>query len=105
MHSVFTTHAPLGLADRHVDTPSTAQEHAAPDQRADAQYRRVLIVEDEAALRRVMARNLTGRGLSVSEADSAEAAVDAVALERPDLRTVRTRLALPDARSTAAQGG
>ena len=48
-------------------------------------YRRVLIVEDEATLRRVVARNLTGRGLQVREADSAEAALGAVAQERPDL--------------------
>jgi len=48
-------------------------------------YRRVLIVEDEATLRRIVARNLTGRGLQVREADSAEAAVGAVAEERPDL--------------------
>ena len=33
------------------------------DGSAVASYRRVLIVEDEATLRRVMARNLTGRGL------------------------------------------
>ena len=49
------------------------------------EYRRVLIVEDEATLRRVVALNLTGRGLQVREADSAEAAVGAVAQERPDL--------------------
>jgi DNA-binding response OmpR family regulator len=50
-----------------------------------APYRRVLIVEDEATLRRVIARNLAGRGLVVHEADSAETAVSAVAHERPDL--------------------
>jgi DNA-binding response OmpR family regulator len=52
---------------------------------AVAPFRRVLIVEDEALLRRVIARNLAGRGLEVREADSAEAAVSAVAEERPDL--------------------
>ena len=68
--------------------------HVAPDRRAVAQYRRVLIVEDEATLRRVMARNLTGRGLSVIEADSAEAAVGAVAQETPDL--ILLDINLPD---------
>jgi DNA-binding response OmpR family regulator len=48
-------------------------------------YRHVLVVEDEAPLRRIVARNLTGRGLLVTEADSAEAAVCAVGRERPDL--------------------
>src|SRR5438045_497032 len=57
-------------------------------------YRRVLIVEDEAILRRVMARNLTGRGLVVSEAESAEAAVDAVTHDRPDL--ILLDINLPD---------
>jgi DNA-binding response OmpR family regulator len=50
-----------------------------------SRYQRVLIVEDEATLRRVVARNLAGRGLVVREADSADAAVGAVATERPDL--------------------
>jgi DNA-binding response OmpR family regulator len=48
-------------------------------------YRRVLIVEDEATFRRIVARNLTGRGLQVREVDSADAAVGAVAQEKPDL--------------------
>ena len=64
------------------------------DGSAVASYRRVLIVEDEATLRRVMARNLTGRGLAVSEAGCAEAAVDSVAHERPDL--ILLDINLPD---------
>lgn len=48
-------------------------------------YRHILLVEDEAALRRVIARNLTARGLLVSEAASADAAIVAVQRERPDL--------------------
>lgn len=48
-------------------------------------YRRVLVVEDEPTLRRVVARNLTGRGLQVREADCAEAAIGAATTERPDL--------------------
>jgi CheY-like chemotaxis protein len=94
MQSLLITHAALGLADRHVAAPSSAQERAAPEQGAVAQFRRVLIVEDEATLRRVVARNLTGRGLRVSEADSADAAVDAVAQERPDL--ILLDINLPD---------
>lgn len=58
---------------------ATSNGHKSPE------YRRVLIVEDEATLRRVVALNLTGRGLQVREADSAEAAVGAIAQERPDL--------------------
>jgi DNA-binding response OmpR family regulator len=48
-------------------------------------YRNVLIVEDEAALRRVIARNLTSRGHVVREAESAKDALTALAEERPDL--------------------
>ncbi len=48
-------------------------------------YRRVLIVEDESALRRVIARNLVSRGLVVNEADCADAALSAIEAERPDL--------------------
>ena len=53
--------------------------------RTASPYQHVLIVEDEPTLRQVVARNLAGRGLVVREADSAEAAVGAVATERPDL--------------------
>jgi DNA-binding response OmpR family regulator len=45
----------------------------------------VLLVEDEATLRRLVARNLTGRGLQVREAETAEAAIGAVTTDRPDL--------------------
>ncbi len=48
-------------------------------------YRRVLLVEDEAPLRRVLARNLTARGATVREADTASEAVRAVCEERPDV--------------------
>jgi DNA-binding response OmpR family regulator len=48
-------------------------------------FRRVLLVEDEASLRRVIARNLTGRGLQVSEAGSAAEAVRAATTDSPDL--------------------
>ncbi|SRR5712691_8744761 len=48
-------------------------------------YRRVLLVEDEVVLRRVVARNLTSRGVEVSEAGTAGEAVRAASLEAPDL--------------------
>jgi ActR/RegA family two-component response regulator len=57
-------------------------------------YRKVLIVEDEATLRRIVARNLTGRGLEVREADSAEAAVG-VSLVRADVSGARACLNVP----------
>jgi DNA-binding response OmpR family regulator len=50
-----------------------------------AQYRRVLLVEDEATLRRIIARNLTSRGLQVREAGTAGEAVQAATAEQPDL--------------------
>ena len=48
-------------------------------------YRRVLVVEDEEPLRRVIARNLTGRGIQVSEAGTASDAVDAATTAQYDL--------------------
>jgi DNA-binding response OmpR family regulator len=51
-------------------------------------------VEDEPALRRVLARNLTGRGLDVREAETAGEALDAIAAEKPDL--VLLDINLPD---------
>lgn len=48
-------------------------------------YRRILIVEDEALLRRVIARNLRGRGFEVREAELAHEAIALAAHEAPDL--------------------
>ena len=48
-------------------------------------YRSILIVEDEETLRRVIARNLTARGIRVREVETAEAALAALRAERPDL--------------------
>lgn len=48
-------------------------------------FAHVLLVEDEANFRRVIARNLSGRGLDVREAASAAEAVAAVNAEKPDL--------------------
>jgi DNA-binding response OmpR family regulator len=65
--------------------PELVRRIATSDNPADHRYRRVLIVEDEPALRRVLARNLTGRGLDVREAETAGEALDAIAAEKPDL--------------------
>ena len=46
---------------------------------------RVLLVEDEVTFRRIIARNLSSRGLQVREAGSAAEAVAAVNQEAPDL--------------------
>jgi CheY-like chemotaxis protein len=48
-------------------------------------YRNVLLVEDEAIFRRVIARNLSGRGLVVQEVGTAREAVAASTADRPDL--------------------
>jgi DNA-binding response OmpR family regulator len=57
-------------------------------------HRRVLLVEDEAALRRVIARNLTGRGVGVSEAGTVSEALQALNSELPDL--ILLDINLPD---------
>ena len=57
-------------------------------------YRRILIVEDEAMLRRVVARNLRGRGFEVYEAELAQEAVAMAAHETPDL--ILLDINLPD---------
>ena len=48
-------------------------------------YRRVLLVEDEAPLRTVIARNLTSRGIHVDEAGTADQAIRSATTEHPDL--------------------
>ena len=45
----------------------------------------VLVVEDEATLRRIVARNLSGRHHRVREVDTADTALTAVLQRRPDL--------------------
>ncbi len=59
-----------------------------------AAYRRILIVEDEATLRRVISRNLVGRGHLVQEAETVGAAIKAINDERPDL--ILLDINLPD---------
>jgi DNA-binding response OmpR family regulator len=84
----------LAVIDQGDTAPVTHSRPRPAGELAGAVYRRVLIVEDEATLRRIVARNLTGRGLAVREADTAEAAVGAVAQERPDL--ILLDINLPD---------
>lgn len=52
---------------------------------AAPRYRRVLLVEDEAPLRHVIARNLTSRGVQVREAATAAEAIEASNAELPEL--------------------
>ena len=56
--------------------------------------RRVLLVEDEALLRTVVARNLTSRGIDVCEAGTGAEAVQAIVTDTPDL--VLLDINLPD---------
>jgi len=48
-------------------------------------YRRILVVEDEAGLRGIIARNLTARGYTVREAATVGEALAALNAELPDL--------------------
>jgi DNA-binding response OmpR family regulator len=47
--------------------------------------KRVLLVEDEATLRSIIARNLAARGHTVAEADSTREALSRLSEARPDL--------------------
>ena len=51
----------------------------------EPRYRHVLLVEDEDALRRVITRNLTGRGIAVREAATVVEALQSLSDELPDL--------------------
>src|SRR4051794_34669519 len=55
---------------------------------------KVLVVEDDAVLRRVIRGNLAKRGLDVSEADTREGAIRSFSDARPDLFVLD--LMLPD---------
>jgi DNA-binding response OmpR family regulator len=57
-------------------------------------YRRVVLVEDEETLRRVIARNLTSRGVEVREAGTVREALAALETDWPDLLLLD--LNLPD---------
>lgn len=50
-----------------------------------ASARRVLLVEDEPTLRRVIARNLSSRGLEVQEAGTTHEALEVATTSHPDL--------------------
>ena len=77
-----------------MSVPVSDPPHAATDRRVVALHdaasdgmrvERVLLVEDEPALRRVIARNLTSRGLDVQEAATAGEAIAAASTDAPDL--------------------
>jgi DNA-binding response OmpR family regulator len=65
-------------------TVSVPMNEQLPGERAP-RFRRVLLVEDEAPLRKVIARNLTSRGIEVREAATASDAVHAATTEHHDL--------------------
>jgi DNA-binding response OmpR family regulator len=67
-----------------VDTDGSASAAGAARRGAIA-YQQILIVEDEAMLRRVIARNLRGRGFEVREAELADDAIAMVLMQVPDL--------------------
>jgi DNA-binding response OmpR family regulator len=67
---------------------------SSPTSDARKPYERVLLVEDEVPLRRVVARNLTSRGIQVTECGTAAEAVEAALAEAPDL--VLLDINLPD---------
>jgi DNA-binding response OmpR family regulator len=73
----------------HVEVGATSSDNQTTGQTPglDPQPRNrlVLLVEDEATLRRIVARNLETRGARVHEAGTAAEAIAAVAAEQPDL--------------------
>src|SRR5947209_1167606 len=87
-------HASLAVVGQNDDAPGTHSDSGPAVESPGAAYRHVLIVEDEATLRRIIAINLSSRGLLVTEAGTAEAAVGAVTHERPDL--ILLDINLPD---------
>jgi DNA-binding response OmpR family regulator len=70
---------------RYLPGSGVTQTNARIDTDTVPRFRRVLLVEDEAALRRVIARNLTNRGLEVREAATVAEALQAVNTALPDL--------------------
>jgi CheY-like chemotaxis protein len=80
-----TAAATADLAGSALAARASLPERTTANDRATSPYRRVLLVEDEVVLRRVVARNLTSRGIQVSEAGTAGEAVQAATAEPPDL--------------------
>jgi DNA-binding response OmpR family regulator len=79
---------------RHSPDDVVAAPASAAPADHEPRFRRVLLVEDEVALRKVVARNLTSRGVEVSEAGTAAEAIRATAATCPDL--VLLDINLPD---------
>src|SRR4051794_23031295 len=59
--------------------------HVQPAAAAERKVSQVLVVEDDAQLRRIITTNLTARGHHVRQASDASEALAALAEERPDL--------------------
>ena len=73
------------MTPNEVLTSIPVAEAAARNGREGSQHQRVLVVEDEVTLRRIVARNLSSRGVEVREAGTAQEAVEAVRENPPDL--------------------
>ncbi|MCS7256847.1 MAG: response regulator [Thermomicrobium sp.] len=56
-----------------------------PSRQQEPPFRRVLVIEDDPVLSRILARNLARRGVEVQVAASAEAALDLLSAWQPDL--------------------
>jgi CheY-like chemotaxis protein len=79
----------IAPATLHLEAGGTPSEDPtsgqSPGSDPGTRNRLVLLVEDEATLRRIVARNLETRGVRVHEAGTAAEAIAAVAVEQPDL--------------------
>jgi DNA-binding response OmpR family regulator len=73
----------------HIEVGGTSSDDQTAGQRRGSdpgsRNQLVLLVEDEATLRRIVARNLETRGARVHEAATAAEAIASVAAEHPDL--------------------
>jgi DNA-binding response OmpR family regulator len=93
-HVARSPNGTIAPIERYGTAPGAHSDGSTVRESPRAAYRRVLIAEDEATLRRIIAINLSSRGIMVSEAATAEAAVVAVAQEQPDL--ILLDINLPD---------
>jgi PAS domain S-box-containing protein len=85
--SVFTFSVP-----RVVEYVSTEARPDEPVVSAAVSARRILVVEDDPAVRKVLVRFLEGRGFGVIQAGSAREALDLARMVRPDCITVDVML-------------